>query len=329
LSILLNVKLCVDELINNYNKTDTKYKFVANTKQNKTRIEMIQNYMCLILFKIDRYYYYKSSEKPSKYFKNLLFFNSRHSNYVLYTNLKSQVETLFGVNTAYAINIIKNLFFQPEILKQLVPSDYKLRKGTFLATNTLDKTNKNYGDPSYSLVSYFDFFEVPIDNETNTNYDNGQIINYDWLEYKSIDDYSTKMDLKNDIVLVECRIFQKILSIYVYNIADAELKNQMKNGACNILTNHFEEDVSALSISNLKKIVEIHDKLNSENEGKIKSQSKSLKSNIITEKTCPENKILNQKTNRCNKLCFIGKTKNNKNRCVNDKNYSKTKKTKK
>ena len=313
LSILLNVKLCVDKLINNYNKTETKYKFVADTKQNKTRIEMIQNYMCLILFKIDRYYYYKSTEKHTKYFKNLLFFNSRHSNYVLYTNLKSQVETLFGVNSADAINIIKNLFFQPEILKQLVPSDYKLRKGIFLATNTLDKTNKNYGDPSYSLVSYFDFFEVPIDNETNTNYDNGQIINYDWLEYKSIDDYSTKMDLKNDIVLVECRIFQKILSVYVYNIADAELKNQMKNGACNILTNHFEEDVSSLSIANLKKIVEIYDNTRSissntrsntsSNTRTIRSLSKSITSNTrsISKSIRPLSKLITSNTRSISK----------------------------
>ena len=330
LAILLNVKLCVDELIDNYNKTETKYKLIADTKQNKTRIEVIQSYICLILFKIERYYYYKSAEKPTKYFKNLLFYNSRHSNYVLYINLKKKIEQFFDVKGDTAINIIKKLFFQPEILKKIVPVDYKLRKGVFSAKNTLENTNKNYGDPAYSLVSYFNFFEKPINNETNINYDNGKIINYDWLEYKSIDDYSTKMDLKNDIVLVECRIFQKILSIYVYNIADAELKNQMKNGACNILTNHFEEDVSALSISNLKKIVEIHDKLNTEAKSQSQSQGKikSLKSNIITEKTCQENKILNQKTNRCNKLCPVGKTKNNKNRCVNDKNYSKTKKMK-
>ena len=86
--------------------------------------------------------------------------------------------------------------------------------------------------------------------------------------------------------------------------------------------------MSALSISNLKKIVEIHDKLNTEAKSQSQGKIKSLKSNIITEKTCPENKILNQKTNRCNKLCPVGKTKNNKNRCVNDKNYSKTKKMK-
>ena len=66
------------------------------------------------------------------------------------------------------------------------------------------------------------------------------------------------MELKDDIVLVECRIFQKILSSYVYSIADEELREQMNNGSCNILTKNFGPDVSSLSIANLKKIVELH-----------------------------------------------------------------------
>ena len=137
------------------------------------------------------------------------------------------------------------------------------------------------------------------------------------------------MDLKNDIVLVECRIFQKILSVYVYNIADAELKEQMKNGYCNILTNHYEEDVSALSIANLKKIVEIHDKLKKE---KVKGNEKEKgnKNNTLNSDTkrCPADKVLNSKTNRCIKMCHIEQTRNKKNRCVNNTRKSnKSKKT--
>jgi hypothetical protein len=116
------------------------------------------------------------------------------------------------------------------------------------------------------------------------------------------------MELKDDIVLVECRIFQKILSTYVYSIADEELQQQMTNGACNILTNNFGPDVSSLSIANLKKILELQ---GSSNLGLgLKSKSKTRK------RVCPKNKILNPKTNRCIKKCHEGESRNKRNRCV-------------
>jgi hypothetical protein len=315
LLLLLNIKMCVDELVDSYNKTNTKYKLIANRKQNQIRIDIIKNYFCLILFKIECYFKFKNAEKPTKYLKNLLFFNSRHSNYVLYMALKKKIEKMFNIKSATAINIIKQLLFQPDILKKMFSPDIKLRRGVLSITNTLDKKNKNYGDPNYSLVSYFDFFEEPIDNESNISVNSGKILNYDWLEYKQIDNYSTKMDLKNDIVLIECRIFQKLLSIYIYSIADAELKNQMKNGSCNILTNHFEEDVSSLSIANLKKVVELQDKLNEERKKEIEREKK----------ICPQDKVLNPTTNRCINLCSIEQTRNKKNKCVKK---GKTKKVK-
>ena len=320
LDVLLSIQKCVDELVDNYNKTATKHKLVANRQQNKIRIDIIKNYLCLILLKITRYYVFKNADKPVKYLKNLLFFNCRHSNYVLYVALKRKIEKMFDVKSGVAIDIIKKIVFQPDFLKQIIPPDIKLRKGALSASNTLEKSNKNYGDPLYSLVSYFDFFEEPVDNESNRSINSGKILNYDWLEYKGIDDYSAKMDLKNDIALVECRIFQKLLSSYVYSIADTELKEQMTNGSCNILTNHFSPDVSSLSIANLKKIIEIQDGLNSK-----KKEEKDLEKD--KEKTCPNDKILNPKTNRCIRVCYIGETRNKKNRCVK-KTKSKTKKLK-
>lgn len=320
LDILLSIQKCVDELVDNYNKTATKHKLVANRQQNKNRIDIIKNYLCLILLKINCFFNFKNADKPVKYLKNLLFFNCRHSNYVLYLALKRKIEKMFDVKSAVAIGIIKKIVFQPDFLKQIISPHVQLRRGVFSMSNTLDKSHKNYGDPIYSLVSYFDFFEEPVDNESNRSVNSGKILYYDWLEYKSIDDYSAKMDLKNDIALVECRIFQKLLSSYVYSIADAELKEQMTNGSCNILTKHFSPDVSSLSISNLKKIVEIQDGLNTK-----KTEEKKLTQNL--EKTCPNDKILNPKTNRCIRLCYVGETRNKKNRCVK-KTKSKTKKLK-
>ena len=253
LDSLLSVKNCVDNLIDNYNKNATDYKLHANKN-----VQIIKNYLSLILLKIKVYYEFKNAPKQPKYLKNLLFYNSRHSNYVLYNAMKNHIEQLFQVDAIDAIDIIKKMVFQPDILKQINSPNIKLRKGALSISNTLDKSNKNYGDPVYSLVSYFDFFEEPVDDESNIDDDSGEIIKYDWLEYKKYDDYSAKMELKDDIILVECRIFQKLLSTYVYSIADEELKEQMTSGSCNIVTNNFSPDVSSLSIANLKKIVELH-----------------------------------------------------------------------
>jgi hypothetical protein len=258
LTILLRIKSCVDNLFEDYNNRTTKYKMPSDTAWNKTFVESIKSYIFLILFKIGQYAVFKTSETQSKYFKNVLFVNSRHSNYVLYTHIKSKIKRHFGIDSAKTIAIIKDLIFVPEILKQFVSPDVKLRRGIFSISNTLDKTNKNYGDPLYSLISYFDFFEAPIDNEQNTNA--GNFIYYDWLEYKNIDNVSNKMELNNDIVLIECRNFQRLLSLHVYNMADEELKQQMKTGACNILTKHIGEDVSSMSVANFKKIIELYNK---------------------------------------------------------------------
>jgi hypothetical protein len=302
LAILLDVKLTVDELVDNYNKSDSEYKIHAG-------VEIIKNYFCLILLKIRIYYEFKNAAKQPKYLKNLLFLNTRHSNYVLYGALKNHIEKMFNVDSSVAIDIIKKIVFQPDILKQMNSPEIKIRKGAFSISNTLEKTNKNYGDPMYSLVSYFDFFEDPIDDDRNIDEDD-IILYYDWLEYKKFDDYSAKMELKDDIVLVECRIFQKILSTYVYSIADEELREQMTNGACNILTNNFGPDVSSLSIANLKKIIELQGSSN------LGLGLKKRKTKKTTMKVCPKNKMLNTKTNRCIRRCREGETRNKRNRCV-------------
>jgi hypothetical protein len=306
LEILLNIQHCVDSLIDNYNNSDSEYKIHEG-------VEIIKNYLCLILLKIKLYYEFKNAAKQPKYLKNLLFFNSRHSNFVLYTALKNNIEQLFNVDSSVAIDIIKRIVFQPDILKQMNSPDIKLRKGVFSISNTLEKSNKNYGDPVYSLLSYFDFFEEPVDNESNNN--NGIIIHYDWFDYKGIDDYSAKMELKDDIVLIECRIFQKLLSTYVYSIADEELQQQMTNGACNILTNRFGPDVSSLSIANLKKILELQGSSN------LGLGLKKTRKNV-----CPKNKMLNQKTNRCIRKCHRGETRNKRKRCVRKTRKNKIKK---
>lgn len=268
---------CVDELIRNYNRTHMgSYKILGS----KYFTQSVKTYLFLILFKVAQYIKFKNIKSGAKYFKNILYINSRHSNYVLYINLKRQLEIQFGMlDDEIVVSIIKDIVFVPDILMSgIVADDVKIRTGAFSKTNIIDKTNKNYGDPTYSLMSYFDFFERPVDNETNVVEGTGEIKEYDWLEYKRIDDYSNKMDLNDDIVLIEVRNFQKLLSLHVYDMADQGLKSDMESGSCNVLTKHMGADVGSLSIANFRKIIEIYNsksKVQTRRKTKSKSRAKS------------------------------------------------------
>jgi hypothetical protein len=256
----MKLKKCVDELVNNYNKTASMYYFYSNTKKNTKFVDIVKSYLFLIIFKIERYIFFKTRPKRAKYFKNLLYFNSRHSNYVLYTNLKREIKSHFGIDDDVVVSLIKTMICVPSVWERLgLPVSAKV----FSKEGALDKMDVYYGDPKHSVASYLDFFEAPIDDETNIIEDTGRIVDYDWLEYNGIDDVSNKMELKNNVVLVECRNFQKLLALYVYNMADKTLRKQMTRGACNILTEHIGSDVSSMSIANFKKIIEIYNKTGS------------------------------------------------------------------
>ena len=274
---------CVDELIRNYNRTHTGSYKVLGSKQ---FTQSVKTYLFLILFKLAQYIKFKTVKSGAKYFKNILYINSRHSNYVLYNGLKRQLEIQFGMlDEEIVISIIKDMVFVPDILMSgIVTGDGAVRTGAFSKTNVLDKANKHYGDPTYSLMSYFDFFERPVDNETNVVEGTGEIKEYDWLEYKKIDDYSNKMDLNDDVVLIEVRNFQKLLSLHVYDFAlksmadsglksmdDSGLKSNMESGSCNVLTKHMGADVGSLSISNFRKIIELY---NSQSRSQTRRKSK-------------------------------------------------------
>lgn len=255
---------CVSEMLKSYMATN------QPTSIKKTDVEILKNYLFLIMYRIDRYYYFKKREgKQAKYFKDTLAVNCRHNNYSLYVELKNNIERIFQVEDRDAANIIKKIILQPTIMNKMVDSEIidKLRKGVFLESNVLEKTNSHYGDPIYSLCSYFDFIEDPVTNENSSNGSEEQT-DYDWFEYQDIEGVSARMPLKDNIILIECRNFQELISSYVYGIGDSELKTQMKKGACNIMTKHFSEDVPGLTIANFKKVIEIL---------KIKKSSKTQK----------------------------------------------------
>ena len=277
---IIKIQQCVDKLYDNLY-----YNILAPDEKNKLRnkkiqIKQLKTYMFLILFKLNRFYYFmfyndlvKTAKKRNyTYLKDLLFFNSRHTNYVLYTEIKEKIKEIFQLQAqadanTKAIQIIKDLFLQPDILSEyLIEEEFKKEEykdlidtnTIFSKDTTLDKENDVYGDPTFSLNSYFDFFEDPANNEKNKKQDGITIKYYDWLEYDGHDIFSANMDLKDDIVLLECRFFQDLLKSYFYHIGGETLKEQMTNGACNRLTGKMNTpNINGMSIANFKEIIKI------------------------------------------------------------------------
>jgi len=227
-----------------------------NTAAKKDEMKVIKSYLFLIFYKLFLFYqnYHNNTKTNIQYFKNSLFFNSRHSNYILYDALKKSIRRYFGGNgnglEEHEIPmILQKLCVQSEILEKHLVSDIKsLRKNIFRITNVFDKKNISYGNPAKSLISYFQFFEDPVKNDENVDEDKN-ILYHDYLEYKRIDAYSAKMDLKSDIVLVELRVFTRLVSSYIYSILGDAKKKNMTNGICNRMTNNFQPDVKGLSLS--------------------------------------------------------------------------------
>jgi hypothetical protein len=286
LDILNKVEYMVNLLIASYNETvgsstegadSSRFVFLQNTPKKKEEYKIMKSYLFLIFYKLFLFYNYYHNSTTIKYFKDSLFFNSRHSNYILYDALKKSIRRYFdnSIETTKVVHIIQKLCVQAEILeKHMVPDIKTLRKNVFRPSNRFDKKNVSYGNPAKSLISYFHFFEDPIDNDTNVDIEDN-ILYHDYLEYKRIDAYSAKMDLKNDIVLIELRVFTRLLASYVYSILEDNQKEKMKTGICNRMTNNFQPDVRALSLSVLSDFDQYYRKNNLKSKSKTRSNPRS------------------------------------------------------
>jgi len=270
---LENIEHCVNDLLEDYNEHALEdYKI---DKGNETA-DAFKGYLGLMLYKLFMYinrYMHKDQTKVRYYLKDSLTFNSRHSNYLLYHAMKEcLVELCPKLLTKYSENDLKWIFpniIQTLVVKEVVLLKYFSVEGTplhnrvFNRYNILKKTSSEYGNPAISLISYFHFFEDPINDDTNQDAKKNIITN-DWLEYKEVDVYSTKMDIKmhgskKNKVLVEFRGFQRALLPYIWRIADPDLKTHMIHGTCNVLSNTYRNDITVLSIYNLRKLVELYD----------------------------------------------------------------------
>jgi hypothetical protein len=294
IEVIGTIEKCINKLFENYNrsspivtltktnanvdnrshehKTKTTVKLKLVESRNKTLIKSIKNYLFLFLFKLQRYFNFyltdekvKNKSKTAKYLKDTLFFNSRHTNYELYKAIKHLIADYFKeynpdikLSNNQIASIIQKLVIQQPVLEEFLLNDANnIRKNAFLITNKLEKTHKNYGNPHYSLVSYFDFFENPIDNTTRRN-DKNELF-HDWLQYDGVDNYSSTTDIKNNIVLTEIRSFARMLASYIYSVADDELKNNMTNGICNQMQKKFQPDTNGVSLIVLKQFLKLYE----------------------------------------------------------------------
>ena len=199
------IEKCVNELIQSSVLSST---FAAAPHKLMSEIKC---FISCILYKLYVYYNIYLRKETKKYFKNSFPLNVRHSNYVLYKELKKCMIEL-GIDESSVVSTIQQLIIQENILLKYLVKDVKyVRKNAFRLSNRLDKIEhkKHYGNPVYSLVSYFDFFENPMEDSEKR----------DWFEYIQLDTFSTKMEISADrVLLVESRNFPKLIKKHIESI---------------------------------------------------------------------------------------------------------------
>lgn len=255
--IMKKIEMCGERLFKTYNaKNERKITIKKNTMQYRE----MENYINLILFKLYVYYniHLPVNKKDRGYFKNSMFFNPRHTNVVFYEALKELLMNTMKWSEEETVDVIRKLFVQEEVLvKDLLENPAHIRKNGFNIDNRVEKTATKYGDPYYSLISYFEFFESPSDNENNKTAE-GEYAYYDYLEYADIDALSNKFDYNNKIILIEMRSFPRLITSYLKKIATPEVRKMMENSICKKFRPNFVGEFTSHPMSNLVKFAEIY-----------------------------------------------------------------------
>jgi len=207
----------VNSLFTNYNNLYKTYPL----EQNADTTKMIKSYMFLIIYKIFTYLnlYVKNLGEPGNMLKYWSSFAVRHYNYTLFLELKKLINNAFfanktnsdGENASTIISkllddkILNNMYDSPAIKN-------KKSKINIEVKNDANLQSKYYGDPLFSIKSYFEYFDK---------------FGEDWFEANSIDEKSTKFDLKNDVIIIEFRDFPFYTYLDLFSMADDNIKNEI------------------------------------------------------------------------------------------------------
>jgi hypothetical protein len=196
----------------------------TNLVDNNKISRSIRAYVFMILYKIHCYVIGHSEildEKSETYLKDYLTFASRHTNKDLYERIKQLLHKTYNITNK---KTIMKLFYQPDILKPLYEveeiseKDYD-EEGNFLygdpLNDELNEEDEKYGNPMYSLASYFK--QIEEDDE-------------DWFVSAKYDVYSTTFDLTNDKIMLENRFFAQEILLYLRNQVDRKISKAGHNG---------------------------------------------------------------------------------------------------
>lgn len=205
-----------------------KYKSVSNNNIDisKGAGKILKTYTFLIIYKLFMFFEgHVSILNETDYLKDHLSFNSRHGNYELYERIKEIFEDEYGLSGELEVqSLFENTkSLAPFFIKELKEGKDKFKgdydeEGNYIYGDDfyikeLPEEDENYGNPLYSVISYFRYFET-----------NG----VDWLKENNYDIFSTSFSLENDEILIENRWFRYSMSLYLRNTIDPKLPNLLK-----------------------------------------------------------------------------------------------------
>jgi hypothetical protein len=185
--------------------------------------KILKTYVFLIIYKMFMFFEGHIKIMSGKdYLKDHLTFNSRHGNYELYERIKEifeeeyELEGMVEAQTLFENTEVLAPFFMNELkdgpkndnYKDDYGADKKYKYGDDFVTKELPETDENYGNPLYSVKSYFKYLET---NEE------------DWLKDAEYDKFSTKFSLTGDEILIENRWFRYAISLYLRNNIDPNI----------------------------------------------------------------------------------------------------------
>jgi hypothetical protein len=187
----------------------------------KKVVKSLHFYIFMIYYKLMAYICnYAQEDTSGGYFKDYLSYMSRHSNYVYYCRCKEILAA--ECPSAKLIDLI----YQPAALAQ-----FFCRTDCFAE---LKPRSRHFGDPSKSVLSYFQHMERRLPRKSM---DATDIERYrDWLKRRNIDSFSSQFPLLDDTVIIENRGFYNQMLLMAKQFVDKRTK--------------------AFSVNTLKKLVE-------------------------------------------------------------------------
>ena len=211
-----NVEAIVDALFAGYNAA-TEHKILTTSRWFKP----LKTYVFLIYYKLFAFIKNHNEIDTAKenYLKDQLVFASRHSNHEMYERVKEILKEHYHISD---IDHIRALFWRPDVLEKIyeyvefaeedfdAEGEYKYGDASHV---DLPPSDKNYGNPLFSILSYFKYFENPTKVEN------------DWLVESGIDAFSTRFELKGDEILLENRLFKDEIALLLHNKIDLKIKD--------------------------------------------------------------------------------------------------------